>query len=154
MIHLNGSDYRIRPLRLSDFAEFERWVEDEPLRRAARNLQTVPSDMRGELLQAAQKEISQERHLGNRNPGQIADILLHRQQRVASCMMSVEGTIQILWLSLRAEQPDLTAEDIADKVGLDTLPYIHEKLDEMNGFSNPSPARATRKGPSRPKKGR
>lgn len=129
-IQLNGSVYRLSPLRLSEFAEFERWVDDEPIRRARRNLDGLSFELQSKMLEQAQNE--------SRNAARAAQ----RQDRIAQQMASVEGVGYLIWLSLRQNHPELELDTLTGLISLDNLPYIQQRLDDVNGLNSPSPKRA------------
>lgn len=133
-IQLNGDTYRISPLKLSEFAEFERWVEDTPIRRAIRNLASVPEELQGTILREAQREAAESRKLKSGNAGEVRKSLMERQLRMGEAMMTVEGTTFLLYLSLRKQQPELNQQQISELVTIDRLPYIQQTLDDINGF--------------------
>ncbi len=140
-IQLNGSTYRMRPLTIDDFAEFERWVDDAPIRQAIRNLSGLNPDLQTKLLQQAQEAAGQSSQ----------DSSDKRQARIASQMTSMGGIGYLIWLSLRREHPDLTLEAILQLLTMDTLPYVQMRLDSINGFSSPSPKRVSRNARKRSK---
>jgi len=124
-IKLGDNTYRMRPLSIDDFAEFERYAGDEPIRRAVRNLESVSPELQAKMLETAQKEATES-----------------RSRDFWDYMTSIEGICFVVWLGLRREQPDLSLSDIAQKITLDQLPYIQQRLDDINGFSSPSHKRA------------
>ncbi len=136
-IQLNGSTYRMRPLSIDDFAEFERWVDDAPIRQAARNLDGLSSDLQIKMLQQSQEAATM---ASQSDPEK-------RQSRISSQMTSMSGICFLIWLSLRREQTDLSLEMVSQMLTLDKLPYVQQRLDAINGFSSPSPSRANRKTP-------
>ncbi len=138
-ISLNGKTYLMRPLSIDEFAQFERWVDDAPIRQAVRNLDGLSPDLQTKMLQQAQEAASQ---ASQDNPEK-------RQGRITAQMTSMSGISYLIWLSLRREQPDLSLEAVSQMLTLDKLPYVQQRLDEINGFSGPSRKRASRKGKSK-----
>ncbi len=134
-IDLNGSTYRMRPLSIDDFAEYERWVDDAPIRQIIRNLDGLSVDLQMKMLGQAQEAAAKSLR---ENPEQ-------RQERITSQMSSMSGICFLIWLGLRREQPELDLSTVSQMLTLDKLPYIQERLDTVNGFSSPSPRRASRK---------
>ncbi len=140
-IELDGKTYLMRPLSIDEFAQFERWVDDAPIRQAARNLDGLPLDLQTKMLQQAQEAASAASEVDS----------VKRQARIISQMMSMSGISYLIWLSLRREQPDLTLETVSQMLTMDKLPYVQQRLDEINGFSGPSQKRAA---PRKPRKRR
>ncbi len=138
-IQLNGSTYRMRPLTIDDFAEFERWVDDAPIRQATRNLNGLSTDLQMKMLQQAQEAATVASQ----------DDPTKRQSRITSQVTSMSGICYLIWLSLRREHPELTMEAVSQMLTLDKLPYVQQRLDAINGFSDPSPKRASQKAPRR-----
>jgi len=136
-IQLNGSTYRMRPLTIDDFAEFERWVDDAPIRQAARNLDSLTPDQQMKFLQQAQDAAT----------AALLESPDKRQDRITSQMTSITGISFLIWLSLRREQPELSLEAVSQMLTLDKLPYVQQRLDAINGFSRPSPKRVSKKAP-------
>ncbi|KKN45140.1 hypothetical protein LCGC14_0685930 [marine sediment metagenome] len=134
-IQLNGSTYLMDPLTISEFAQFEQWVDDAPIRQASRNLEGLPVELQMKMLQQAQEAATAARQI---EPAE-------RQSRITSAMVSMSGICYLIWLSLLRKQPELTLEAVSQKITLDKLPYVQQRLDAVNGFSNPSPKRASRK---------
>ena len=141
-IELAGSTYRMRPLSLDDFAEFEQWVDDVPIRQAARNLEGLSPELQLKVLQQAQETASRVRDV---DP-------VKRQHRISSQMMSMTGICFLIWLSLRREQPELTRKEVSQMLSFDNLPYVQQRLDALNGFSGPSRKRAGQKAPRKRRK--
>ncbi len=134
-IELGGKTYRMRPLSIDEFAQFERWVDDAPIRQAVRNLDGLSPELQTKMLQQAQEAASRTSQ----------DSPEKRQGRIAAQMTSMSGISYLIWLSLRREQPDLSLEAVSQMLTLDKLPYVQQRLDEINGFSSPSRKRASRK---------
>ena len=111
-IQLNGSTYRMRPLTIDDFAEFERYAGDEPIRRALRNIKGLSLELQATMLQNAQKEAA-----------------VAKKRDFGDYMSSMDGMCFMVWLSLRREQPELSQASIAQMIVLDKLPYIQQRLD-------------------------
>ena len=128
-IQLNGSVYRLSPLQLAEFAEFERWVDDEPIRRARRNLDGLSFELQSKMLEQAQHESSSTAGASQ------------RQARIATQMSSMEGVCYLIWLSLRRNHPELELATLAGLISLDNLPYIQQRLDDINGLNRPFPKR-------------
>ena len=143
-ITLGDKTYLMRPLSIDEIAQFERWVDDAPIRQAVRNLGGLSAELRIELLRQAQ-ETAQKASL------QSPEI---RQERITAQMSSMNGICYLIWLSLRREQPELTQEEVAQRLTMESLPYVQERLDSINGFSSPSPNRVSKKAPrkARPKR--
>ena len=140
-IELGGKTYRMHRLNVDDFAEFEQWVDDIPIRQAARNIDILPPDLQMKMMQQAQDTAS---------AASEADPI-KRQERIKSQMMSMGGIGYLIWLSLRQDHPDLTRKTAVGMITLDNLPYVQQRLDEINGFSSPSQKRAV---PKKPRKRR
>ena len=132
-IELGGKTYLMRPLSIDEFAQFERWVDDAPIRRAARNLDGLAPELQTQLLEYAQAEAST---ASQDNPEK-------RQGRITAQMTSMSGICYLIWLSLRREQPELDLQTVSQMLSLDKLPYIQQRLDDINGFSSPSRKRAS-----------
>ena len=141
-IELDGATYLIRPLTIDEFAQFERWVDDEPIRQAARNLDGLTPEQQIMLLTRAQEAATK---ASQTEPEK-------RQKQIASRMTSVSGISYLIWLCLRREQPELSQQDVARMITPDRLPYVQQRLDAINGFSSPSPPRATKKAPRKRKR--
>jgi len=131
-IKLGDNTYLMRPLSIDDFAEFERWVDDAPIRQAARNLNGLSPDLQMKLLKQAQETAM----------AAIEEGPEKRQGRISSQMTSMSGICYLIWLSLRQEQPDMSLEAVSQILTLDKLPYVQQRLDDINGFSSPSHKRA------------
>ena len=138
-IELGGKTYLMRPLTIDDFAQFERWVDDAPIRRAVRNLDGLAPDLQTKMLQQAQEAAGR---ASEDNPEK-------RQGRITAQMTSMSGICYLIWLSLRREQPELDLQTVSQMLTLDKLPYVQQRLDEINGFSSPSPKRVSQKAPRR-----
>ena len=140
-IELNGSSYRTHRLNIDDWAEFEQWVDDTPIRQAARNLNRIPPDLQMKIMQQAQDAASA---ASEEDP-------IKRAGRITSRMSSMSGIGFLTWLTLRQDHPDLTRKTVAGMITLDNLPYVQQRLDAINGFSSPSQKRAV---PKKPRKRR
>ena len=132
-IILGDKTYLMRPLTIDDFAQFERWVDDAPIRQAARNLEGLTSELQMKMLQQAQEAAS----LASQDDPD------KRQTRITVQMSSMGGISYLVWLSLRREQPELTLEAVSQMLTLDKLPYIQQRLDEINGLTSPSRQRGS-----------
>ncbi len=133
-IELGDKTYLMRPLSIDEIAQFERWVDDAPIRQAVRNLDGLSAELRIELLRQAQ-ETAQKASLEN------PEI---RQKRITAQMSTMNGICYLIWLSLLREQPEITLKEIAQLLTMDSLPYVQERLDIINGFSSPSPKRVSK----------
>ncbi len=136
-IQLNGSTYLMRPLTLDEYAQFERWVDDAPLRQILRNLDGLSAELQMTMLARAHEQAQQA----------LKDSPESRQDRITAQMKSMTGICYLIWLSLKREQPDLSLQAISQKITLDKLSYIQQRLDDINGFSSPSPKRTSPKAP-------
>ncbi len=132
-ITIGDKTYLMRPLSIDDFAQFERWVDDAPIRQATRNLEGLTSELQMKLLQQAQEAASRATQ-GDPDARQI---------RITDQMSSMGGVSYLVWMSLRREQPELTLEAIAQKLTMGSLPYVQQRLDEINGLKSPSPKRGS-----------
>ncbi len=141
-IELGGKSYLMRPLSINEFAQFERWVDDAPIRQAARNLDGLSADLQMKMLQQAQEAASR---ASQDNPEK-------RQNRISAQMTSMGGISYLIWLSLRQEQPELSLEAVSQMLTLDKLPYIQQRLDDINGFSSPSRKRTSQNAPRKRRK--
>ena len=134
---LDGSTYRMRPLSIDDFAEFEAWVDDVAIRQASRNLDGLSTELQIALLERAQDE-------ARKMAMQDSET---RQDRMSAQMASMGGICYLVWLSIRREHPDLSVDDISQLLTIDRLPYVQMRLDSINGFASPSPKRVRPKAP-------
>ncbi len=132
-IILGDKTHLMRPLTIDDFAQFERWVDDAPIRQAVRNLDGLTPDLQTKMLQQAQEAAS----LASQDDPE------KRQGRITAQMASMSGISYLIWLSLRREQSELTLEAVAQMLTLDKLPYVQQRLDEINGLTGPSPKRGS-----------
>ena len=140
-IELGGKTYLMRPLSIDEFAQFERWVDDAPIRQAARNLDGLSPELQMKMLQQAQEAAAKASEVDSTK----------RQTRIASQIMSMSGISYLIYLSLHREQPSLTLEAVSQMLTMDKLPYVQQRLDAINRFSGPSQSRAA---PRKPRKRR
>jgi len=98
-VELGGRQYCVSPLRDKDYGEFEKWVQDRYMDLAQRNLDSLSPENQEKLLHHAYD--------------QAARITMASPEAVQA-VITMEGSVKLLWLHLRREQPDLTEETLFD----------------------------------------
>jgi len=114
-VRLGGAEYFLSPLSLGDFAEFDAWAEEEFWRRTQERVARMPEGLRERLLEKAYERLGD---------GDVS----------VDAMMTVAGTARLVWLSLRREHPDVTPEQTAELVTLETRKRVQATLDRLNGL--------------------
>lgn len=113
-VTLAGKKYRLTPLKQREWGEFERWLKDSYLELAKRNVRGMEGEDRDLLL----------KHAFDR-----AALITFQSSEAINAMETFDGAVKLVWLSLRAEHPDLTEENVATLL-LDpkTLEQVMERL--------------------------
>ena len=114
-----GRKFRMSPLKDRDYGEFEAWVQDRHVNLVKRNLEGLSDDER--------------RHQLDRAFDRAAEIGIQSDEAMAA-MCTIEGVGKLVWLSIRAEHPDVSEEEV---VSLMTSPEnIREALDEIDNVNH------------------
>jgi len=102
-VTLGGKTYKLAPLRNRDFAEFEKWMQDQAIEMVERSIQrqNLSFDERRILLNEAYEK---------------ARRLTFTSKEASPYLYKLEGAAKILWLSIRQEHPEITEEFLVDVV--------------------------------------
>jgi len=117
-IDFEGKTYRLTPLADQDFGEFQRWMQDNYIDLAKRNLDGLSEADRSSFLAHAYDE--------------AAKLTLDSPETLR-IMRTVDGAAKLLWLSLRREHPELTFQDakvLCTKV--EFVKWSMERIDRIN----------------------
>ena len=112
---LGGKEWRLSPLSLGDFAEFDAWAEEQFWRKTEKRVARMPEGLRDRLLEQAYERLG--------DGGVSVD-----------AMMTVAGTARLVWLSLRRQHSDVTPEQTAELVTLGNRKQVQATLDQLNGL--------------------
>jgi len=125
-VELCGGTYRLSPLSLRDFAEFDVWAEEEFWRKTETRVARMPEGLRERLMEKAYERLGD---------GDVS----------VDAMMTVAGTARLVWLSLRKEHPNVGADQTAELVTLGNRQAVQATLDRLNGLQEDDQARLRRR---------
>ena len=124
VIEHGGREYSFSPLTIADLGALERWMETLPIERARRRIAAwgpdITPEQRAEIIAKAEEAAA-------KSTAMSVDS--------AQLINSVEGTVYLLYLALRGEQPDITREQVAKMVKPDQLEEWQDKLDRLAGLA-------------------
>ena len=120
---VGGREYQLAPTEIADLGEFEKWLEVRPFEAARKQMKALGDMLTPEatsiILEGAQKAAD----------NSAIDTLSYAQR-----MASLEGTIYMMWLSLRKNHPDITREEVGAFVTIDNLQEWQDRLDQVTGM--------------------
>jgi len=132
VIKHRGEEYRLSPLTVADLGELERWIETLHIERARRRITAwgddITPEQRDKIITAAEEAAAKSTALS-------ADF--------AQSIMSIEGTVYLLYLSLRNAHPEITREMAAAMVKPGELEKWQDRLDKISGMSGDGDADPT-----------
>jgi hypothetical protein len=137
-IMLGGERYIARPLRDVDYAELEAWVQDQLIDVTRRNSRHLPMDQQVAVLERAIAKASA--------------VTLTSPEGLRA-LSSITGSIRMLWLSLRRDNPAITMDKVFE---LASDPVIlrdaMRQIEMMEARANPRPKGYVRKKPRKRRK--
>lgn len=129
-VTLDGTTYRVSPLRDKDFGAFERWVQQRFLDVTKQNLEGLTEDQATRQLDRAFERA-----------GSITFV----SPEASALMASVEGAVFLFWLSVRQEHPDVTESQLTalltNPANLDAvMDVVHDVNKEHSPVKKKRPA--------------
>lgn len=109
-VTIDSKQYLFTPFSRRDFGMFENWVQGRYIEVYTANLKKAPEDHRRGLLEQAYAH---------------AATLTIASPEATKLMISMDGAIQLAWISLRHEHPDITIDEVSD------LMFDDEKRDRI-----------------------
>ncbi len=97
-VTIKGTKYFLTPLQDLDFGRFEKWLQDRYLDMARRGCHGLDPAQTTEIMSCA---------IDRANKMAITD------DDSIEIQESFEGSVQLAWLSLRHEQPEITEDEVA-----------------------------------------
>lgn len=111
-VKLDGKDYLMSPLTDGDFEQLNNWLRSGVIQMARQSMTPdMTSEEREETLAVAMREARKMSYLSEAGRAALA---------------SVDGTAQLVWLGLRHNHPNLTADEVRSLVfgGDDSLAVL------------------------------
>lgn len=97
-------EYRLAPLRLTDFGEFRDWVKEKRLKIFMRAAKAVGMDI-GEIRDNIQSILGVTPNVDTENEEVSDDVIAQ--------MSTEEGMEHLVWLSIRRNHPEVEKDDLA-----------------------------------------
>jgi len=134
---VDGKAYCMSPLKDRDFGEFELWLQDRCIDLARRNTEGLaPGDK--EILRCAVDKAMK---------------LTISSPEALDRMMTIDGASELLYLSLRAEHPDITYEEARRLcTRAEVLKVCMDRITMLNSPPKASASADPKKGPPKPVK--
>lgn len=126
-IEIRGKNYLLLPLTFADFGHLESWVEGLPLEIAKLHMKGLEPAERQQLLQAAWDDSK---------PGTIG----LSSPELTTMLQSARGAIQLLWLSLRKTEKDITTEQVGSLITPSNLHEITNTIMIISGMIDEEPS--------------
>lgn len=138
-VELGGKQYRVSPLRDKDYGEFEKWVQDRHMELAQRAGDGLSVEDRQALLKHAYDRASQ---------------ITMASPEAIQAVITLEGSIKLLWLHLRHEHPDLTEETVSgllmnaatQEVDVDAMDAMSKAIERVTPKVRTAPAPKGKRG--------
>jgi len=133
-IDLKGKQFEMSPLVLADLANMQQWFKELPLQKCKAELKEF-----GEMYEDKKKrKLVNKAHETYTERSEVIDgkdIDIDLKKKVKEDMntefCSLDGIGRMLWLSLKKTQPDITLEQVASMIDLDSLVSIRVLLDSL-----------------------
>ena len=109
-VTIDSKQYLFTPFSRRDFGMFENWVQGRYIEVYTANLKKAPEELQRGLLEQAYAN---------------AATLTIASPEATKLMISMDGAIQLAWISLRHEHPDITIDEVSD------LMFDDEKRDRI-----------------------
>lgn len=145
-ITLDGRIYRLSPLTIADYAEFERWMQAQYMQDVMENLRHLPPG----------KNAAEDRQAVLRDAyAKVTDLKIG-SPKAAAYIMSLEGMAQLLWMMFRHRHPEVELEQVRhwmhDPSRLREFEELSSRLNGGDQPANPPMATAAEKStrPGRP----
>jgi len=126
---IRGTDnkiYHLSPLTLGDTTAFTRFAQYRDWQNFQKLRDDLPPDVFATESQRLLIEASK-RHWNETTP-EVRDVA-----------MSVEGSIYFLYLSLRRNHPDLSLDQVADLLTIETVKDASDRLAALSGLNGSTP---------------
>jgi hypothetical protein len=129
-IVLGGVKYIARPLRDVDYAELEAWVQDQLIDITRRNCTNMPMAQQVAMMEKAIEKASA--------------VKLTSPEGLRA-LASISGSIKMLWMSLRRDNPELTTDKVFELASDPAiLREAMRQIEIMEARANPRPKSARR----------
>lgn len=124
-VTIDSKQYLFTPFSRRDFGMFENWVQGRYIEVYTANLNKAPEEHRRSLLEQAYAH---------------AATLTIASPEATKLMVSMDGAIQLAWISLHHEHPDITIDEVSDLMFNDEKrDRIMEVLDRFDRSSSADP---------------
>ena len=139
---VKGQKIRLKPLRNRDYGEFERWVQDQVVDIAKRNIRDMDDERATVLLNAAINEASG---------------ITWGDPRAIKYASTIDGAAKLLWLSAKNEHPNMTEDDwlewITDPDNMEIAMHRFELINYLRGEKE-NPTKPRRRQRSKRRRGK
>lgn len=117
---VDGKIYKLDPIKIKEMGSFTQWVENKYIQDMIKISESLPQDKSTDFLTKALKE----------KPSGI-----ELTERVSKAMSTLEGTKELLFLSLRKNHLDMTREKLDEIVTFKNIRLAQDLLDSVSGFT-------------------
>lgn len=119
-VKIEGKDYLLSPITMSDLKELERYVQDEAIEGVKKHVEGLPLEVGARLIEKAYEE-KLKRQIGTSAFNQA--------------VASLSGSIYLLWLSIRKKHKDVTLDKASELLTAENTKEIVGKLHQVAGFT-------------------
>ncbi len=116
---VGGKVYKLSPVKLKEMGAFTQWVENKYIKDMTKVAENLPEGKQNEFLVEALKK----------TPTGIELSI-----KVGEAMVTIEGTKELIYISLKKHHSDITREEVNKIVTFENLKLAQDLLDKTSGF--------------------